>query len=847
MILNRAEIIHRNFLTFLQRWEQDHPEPPALRPLDEPAAGADAEAPVNGRVLLELFESQIISRHMDLTAREMRARSEGFYTIGSAGHEGNAVVGRLVRCTDPALLHYRSGALMMERARQLPGQTPIRDTMLSFAASADDPISGGRHKVWGSKPLWVPPQTSTIASHLPKAVGMAIAIGRMKRLRLPLPIPDNAIILCTFGDATTNHAAAQTAFNTASWCAHQNIPSPILFVCEDNGLGISVRTPPGWVEANFASRPGFRYFKGDGLDLVDAYRATVRAVAHCRRHRKPTFLHLRMIRLLGHAGSDVETEYHSREQIEAVEAQDPLLAAARRLLEERFRSAAQIRELYESIGRKVREEAAYAATRPKLETAEQVMAALAPYSPDEVADEASREPEAAGREAVFGGADKLPERREARHMAVLLNWGLHDALIKHPEAIVFGEDVAQKGGVYHVTTGLHRQFGAPRVFNTLLDETSILGLGIGAAHLGMLPIPELQYLAYYHNAEDQIRGEACSLQYFSNGQFANPMVVRIASMGYQKGFGGHFHNDNSIAALRDIPGLVIALPARGDDAVKMLRTCLALAKVNGRVVAFLEPIALYMTKHLHDESDGLWQFKYPGPHEFIPLGEGAVYTGDAIMDPTVVAAGAAGASEAGESGMDSRAGTEARSTGALAGTEARSTGALAGTEARSTGPRAGTEARSTGQKGNRKPHSGAGLRARESAEDLTIITFGNGLYLSLRAARTLADEHGVRARVVDLRWLAPLNVDFIVQQARHTGRALVVDECRRSGGMGEPILACLAERTAGTVAMARITGEDTYIPLAAAANLVLPSEQAIVVAALGLLRAAAPPAATAAR
>jgi 2-oxoisovalerate dehydrogenase E1 component len=774
MTLNRAEIIHRNFLRFLQRWAQDHPEPPALHPLDEPATGADADAPVTGRVLLELFESQIACRHLDLVSREMRARNEGFYTIGSTGHEGNAVVGRLVRCTDPALLHYRSGALMMERARQLPGQTPIRDTLLSLAASADDPTSGGRHKVWGSKALWVPPQTSTIASHLPKAVGMAVAIGRMKRLRLPLPVPNNAIVLCSFGDATTNHAVAQTAFNTASWCAHQNIPSPILFVCEDNGLGISVRTPPGWVEANFAQRPGFRYFKGDGLDLVDAYRATVRAVEHCRRHRKPTFLHLRTIRLLGHAGSDVETEYHSREQIEATEALDPLLATARRLLEERFRSAEQIRELYESTGRKVRDEARYAATRPKLETADQVTAALAPYSPDAVAVEAARAPDAAQRAAVFGGPDKLPERREPRHMAVLLNWGLHDALIKHPEAIVFGEDVAQKGGVYHVTTGLHKQFGAPRVFNTLLDETSILGLGIGAAHLGMLPIPELQYLAYFHNAEDQIRGEACSLQYFSNGQFANPMVVRIASMAYQKGFGGHFHNDNSIAALRDIPSLVIALPARGDDAVKMLRTCLALAKVNGRVVAFLEPIALYMNKHLHDESDGLWQFGYPEPGEFIPLGEGAVYTGEAIRDPN----------------------------GAVGGQSSSNRNAVDG-----------------------------------EAEDLTILTFGNGLYLSLRAARTLGEAHGVRVRVVDLRWLAPLNVDFIVEQARRTGRALVVDECRRSGGMGEPILACIAERAGGSVALARVTGEDTYIPLAAAANLVLPSEQGIIAAALRLVRA----------
>ena len=184
-------------------------------------------------------------------------------------------------------------------------------------------------------------------------------------------------------------------------------------------------------------------------------------------------------------------------------------------------------------------------------------------------------------------------------------------MCKYPEALLFGEDVAQKGGVYTVTKGLHKAFKNARVFNTLLDETMILGLAQGFANMGMLPLPEIQYLAYFHNACDQIRGEACSLQFFSNGQYRNPMVMRIASLGYQRGFGGHFHNDNSITALRDIPGLVVGCPSRGDDAATMLRTLMALAKVDGRVCAFLEPIALYMTKDLYAPGDGQWQFAYP--------------------------------------------------------------------------------------------------------------------------------------------------------------------------------------------------------------------------------------------
>ena len=149
------------------------------------------------------------------------------------------------------------------------------------------------------------------------------------------------------------------------------------------------------------------------------------------------------------------------------------------------------------------------------------------------------------------------------------------------------------------------------MFDTLLDEQSILGLALGAGVSGLLPIPEIQYLAYFHNAADQIRGEAATLQFFSNRQYRNPMVVRVAAYGYQKGFGGHFHNDNSIAAMRDIPGVVIASPARPDDAAAMLHTCAAAAREAGVVCLFLEPIALYHTRDLHDDNDGGWLAPYP--------------------------------------------------------------------------------------------------------------------------------------------------------------------------------------------------------------------------------------------
>ena len=740
--VNRAEVCDRNFTEFVQNWSGEIRRAPR------------ADAPVlpgslcNALDFLELFESQLVSRHLDLMARVLRVQNKVFYTIGSSGHEGNAMVARLTRHTDPAFLHYRSGAFMAERFRKLPGMDPIMDSALSFAASKDDPASGGRHKVWGSKPLWVLPQTSTIASHLPKALGTAVAIEQAGRIKHALPIPADSIAICSFGDASSNHATAQTAFNTAQWTAYQKLPAPVLFVCEDNGIGISVKTPGGWIATAFRNREGLDYFHADGLDLAAGYEQVARAVYHCRTTRRPTFLHLRTTRIMGHAGTDFEIEWRSFDELMAIEASDPLLRSAAIALESGLFSKISLLAKYQAVRKQCFAAAEEADRRPKLTVLADVIAPLAPYTPDKVAAEAKRADYADQRVAVFGGTEKLPENLPPRHLAIQINNALHDLFCKYPETLLFGEDVAQKGGVYTVTKGLHKSFKSARVFNTLLDETMILGLAQGYANMGLLPIPEIQYLAYFHNACDQIRGEAASLQFFSNNQYKNPMVVRIAGLGYQRGFGGHFHNDNSITALRDIPGLVVGCASRGDDAAMMLRTLVALAKVDGRVSIFLEPIALYMTKDLYEAGDGQWLTAYPPLDRAMPLGEGRVYN--------------------------------------------------------------------------------------EAADDLVIITYGNGVPMSLRAAREIEKKLGWKVRIVDLRWLVPLNEASIAEHAKSARRILVVDEGRHCAGVGEGVITAIVEAGQGAKPLKRVVGVDTFTPLAGAALLVLPCEANIVAAAVAL-------------
>ena len=581
------------------------------------AASPDMALPKGEAV--SIFRAQCVSRHLDILSRKMQKSGEGFYTIGSSGHENMASVAKAVSRNDLAFLHYRDAAFQIMRAMDSSACTPIRDLLLSFSCSKEDPISGGRHKVLGSKELNISPQTSTIASHLPKAVGAAFSIGLPKSRIRCSNINDQPIVLCSFGDASSNHSTAQGAINTACWTSYKNLAMPILFVCEDNGIGISVPTPKHWIRQCFSNRPGLRYFHANGLDLYQTRKVAQDASEFVRDNRKPAFLHLSFVRLMGHAGSDMETAYLSEGEILANEENDPLLQSARLLMQHDELAPKDILGIYDNVAAQCQRVLEEVKSRPRLSSAEEVMQSIIPPVSDSGSEKAI---DLIERKRIFGRESRYFSQPHS--MVRLINWTLTDLMLEHQEVILFGQDVGKKGGVYGVTKRLQQRFGAGRVMDTLLDEQSILGLAIGMSQTGFLPIPEIQFLAYLHNAEDQLRGEAATLSFFSNGQFYNPMVVRVAGLGYQKGFGGHFHNDNSIAVMRDIPGLVVACPSNGRQAARILRECVRLARIERRVVVFLEPIALYSTRDLNIQNDNRWASIYPDTSCGLHFGEVSV-------------------------------------------------------------------------------------------------------------------------------------------------------------------------------------------------------------------------------
>lgn len=725
MSLDRARVVDEQFIKRVKTGDFPRAKSNTL-PLD---AGLDKKTSI------ELFDSQIKSRLLDLIARRLKEKNLSFYTIGSSGHEGNAVIGQVFRFTDMAFLHYRSGAFYLQRAKQVAGHDGVSDILRSLVAAVTDPISAGRHKVFGSVPLTIPPQTSTIASHLPKALGTALSINRAKALNFAGNLATDSVILCSFGDASINHAAAQTTLNACSWLASQNYPLPLVFVCEDNGIGISVPTPKTWIASSVQHRPGINYLACDGLNIADVY-AKAREAEHIARTKKqPVFLHMRCVRLLGHAGSDVEIQYRTLTGIEQTEADDPLLHTARILVEQGFMTQEAILTLYEDNRALIEAKAMEAIREPRMGSAAEIMSSIVPL-PRQATLYAL--PDEASRAAIFGAAYNQLSLK--RNLCQQINLTLTDLMLQYPNMLIFGEDVAKKGGVYHVTAELQARFGQGRVFDTLLDETTILGTAIGLAHNGFIPVPEIQFLAYLHNAEDQLRGEAATLSFFSNGQYRNPMIIRIASLAYQKGFGGHFHNDNSIAVLRDLPGVIVACPSNGPDAAKMLRTCMRLAHEEGRVVVFLEPIALYMTKDLHEPGDNGWLFNYPSTRLTITPGE-------------------------------------------------------------------------VGSHGH---------------GDTVILSYANGYYLSLQAAKILKEKHQISVKVIDLRWLNPLPTAAILREIAEAKQVLIVDEGRRTGSVSEELMTLLMEHASPLLKIKRLTGENCFIPLGTAWQYLLPSRDAII-------------------
>src|SRR5262245_35196924 len=551
---------------------------------------------------LDDFRLALVSRALDDREIALRQQNRAFFQISGAGHE--ALLLGLARSLRPAydwfFPYYRDRALALAL-----GVTPY-EMLLQAVGAADDPASGGRQMPchWGARRLNIVSQTSCTGSQCLPAVGCAEAaryIGRRPGLPGCVAYGDE-VTYVSLGEGATSEGEFWESLNTAT-----RLHLPVLFVVADNGYAISVRSTdqaPAPISEMVRGFRGLHVVQMDGRDYFEVRRKGADAIARVRAGAGPCLIHALVTRPYSHSLSDDQKKYRVPGELQDEAEHDPIVVLTRQLID----AGALTQEAADGIRADAKEtvrvaaEAALAAPRPDPRTVTQHV-----FGPMPVTDDPGEPDTPPDAEVVtFGEAIRLT---------------LHEQMARDERIRVFGEDVADadpevidevpgKGGVFGITFGLQRAFGKARCFNTPLAEANIIGRAVGQATRGLRPCPEIQFFDYVWPAMNQIKSEAATTRWRSNGAFTCPMVIRIPIGGYLQG-GAMYHSQSGESIFAHTPGLLIAFPSRARDAAGLLRTAFRCDDP----VLFLEHKHLYRQGHNRD----------PLPPEdwMIPFGKGA--------------------------------------------------------------------------------------------------------------------------------------------------------------------------------------------------------------------------------
>ncbi|MDZ4826494.1 MAG: dehydrogenase E1 component subunit alpha/beta [Actinomycetota bacterium] len=558
-----------------------------------------------------------VSRFLDDREIILRQQSKAFFQISGAGHEALLLgLARDLRAGyDWFFPYYRDRALALAL-----GVTPL-EILLQAVGSSDDPASGGRQMPahWGAKPLNIVSQTSCTGSQCLPAVGCAEASRYISR-RPHLPgcvAHGDEITYVSLGEGATSEGEFWESLNTAC-----RLHLPVLYVVADNGYAISVRSTdqhPAPISEMVRGMRGLHVVKMDGRDYFEVRRKGKDAIARVRAGTGPSLIHALVTRPYSHSLSDDQKKYRAPEELEDEREHDPITVLEQKLLELGAITEAAIETIREEAKEEVRAaaEQALAAPRPDPLTVLDHVVGPMPVTTDP-------------------GDPTVPADAEVVTFGEAIRRTLLSEMERDERIRVFGEDVADadpevmdevpgKGGVFGITFGLQRTHGEARCYNTPLAEANIIGRAVGQAMRGLRPSPEIQFFDYVWPAFHQIKSEAATTRWRSNGEFTCPMVVRIPIGGYLQG-GAIWHSQCGESIFAHIPGLLIAFPSRARDAAGLLRTAFRME----------DPVLFLEHKHLYRQ--GYNRDAMPPADWMLPFGTGAtVRRGDRV---TVVTWGA---------------------------------------------------------------------------------------------------------------------------------------------------------------------------------------------------------------
>ncbi len=664
-----VEVTKANHFT---QWLQQQQQPITL---DVEQLARVQESGLTSVQLRNLFEAAVMTFLVHVESRSASSVGQGFYTIGPCGEEMMGAIALASRPTDSIALHYRHVATQI--TRQLTAGRSIEDILLDRArghtVSVADPVTGGVHcAIGGGEYDFL--VTSTLASQACPAVGRALATGLSHYISsaptatdMKPHFPQDAVSIVSVGDGSANNGHFLSAMNLAEYSAFRKYKCPTVFIVTDNDIAISLRGH-GWIGKKWIKKIGMPVYEARGDDALDIYTATQDAIKYARSRGAPAFVYLHSIkRRFGHAATDRQAAYLSADEITTLADSNPIENLAKLLAETGVMSYVEMAEMTERIWEQTKHAFNIAATEPKVSSRQALLdrvsvpraplpshATFAPaiMTPTEIipigndsdavyyastrstdyalADRSRyNNPQTRNYESISRGnagisnALGTPANKDVmrKHMTRVFD----EILAEYPQSVYIGEDV-EHGGYYLVTDGLASKYPS-RVRDFPPDETSLLGVGVGMAQAGLLPVVEIPYAKYIDCGADMFFELALS-SWLSETRQPNGMIIRL--QGFGKGvFGGNFHTHNTI---HTPPGVDVVCYSNGADYARGMRYA-AVQAAHGRVVMSVDFTHLLNLRHVHVDDDSLRK-PYTPTNEMIDFDTVCIYnsTTDAYMN-----------------------------------------------------------------------------------------------------------------------------------------------------------------------------------------------------------------------
>lgn len=622
-----------------------------------------ADISIDREVLLHAWKLMTQARAMSHLYEDKKEITGKYVHATSMGHEAVQLALSLqLLPQDYISPYYRDDSILLGT-----GLTPY-DLMLQLLAKKDDPFSGGR--LYYSHPSLndvdkpkIPYQSSATGMQAIPSTGLAMGVQYREKENIGYtPKEDKAIVVCSIGDAAMTEGEVSEALHMA---ALKQLP--ILYFVQDNEWDISAHSSEIRLQNSAEYAKGFKgieIVEVDGADFMESYIQLQKIIKTIRTERRP-FLIRASVPLLAHHTSGVRREWY-RDDLEEAQSKDPYPRFKQQLLDSGFKIE-ELDDIEQSSIQLVHSDfqKAQEAEDPKPEDLFKY-----DYAPSPITEEQG---------------ERAPKGKEKTVMVDSALFAVREIMEKHPEALLYGQDVGGRlGGVFREAATLAQKFGNHRVFNTPIQEAFIIGSTAGMSIAGCKPIVEVQFADYIWPALNQLFTELSRSYYLSNGKWPISSVIRVPTGAY--GSGGPFHSSSLESIVTNIKGIKVVYPSTGADMKGLMKA----AFYDPNPVVIFEHKGLYWSKVKGTE--GAMTIE-PDENYVIPIGKGRIC----------------------------------------------------------------------------QEASGQNI---EEGNSITVITYGMGVHWAINGSKKLKDK----VEVVDLRSLAPIDKELILERVKKHNKCLIITE-----------------------------------------------------------------------